>query len=588
MSEGELLGQNFMRFIHEDDREIAVTEFKKTMEPPYVAYAEVRYHTEKGLRWLAWQSTAVLDADGKVCEIFGVGRDIHDHRLADKALVESEGKFRRAIENMPLIGVSLDAEGRIVFANDFFLELTGYAAEEILGEDWCDLFIPVEQREELRGMVRKAMETGDLGADARHENELLTKSGERLLVSWFNVLNMESGGKVTGITGMGLDVTERTRAQKALEEERRFIATVLETLADGVSVCDGDGNVHLFNRALREFHGLREGEDPDLFDNLEGRLRQLTADSHEQIPYDQLPLFRALRGELVRGFEMIISPREGTPRIVSVNAQAMQEESGEVTGAVAIVRDITEQKRTEEQLRHAQKMDAVGQLTGGIAHDFNNLLQVILANLQIAREKVRGDKMLTGWLDGASQAGWRGAKLTQQLLSFSRKQTLYPEAVDPKHLISGMVGMLNRTLGEDIEVVTAIDDDVPQILIDPGGLESAILNLAVNARAAMQGGGTLTIECRFRDLVTELAIENDTLPAGRYVEVAVADTGCGMSPETRERAFEPFFTTKDVGEGSGLGLSMVYGFARQSGGEVTIESEQGKGTTVRIFLPAIL
>lgn len=584
-TEDELLGRTFMPMVHEDDREATEKAMAALFVPPHVAYVEQRALTVKGWRWLAWQDTAILDADGNVREIIGAGRDIHDHKMADRALVESEGKFRRAIENMPLIGVSLDAEGRIVFANDFFLELTGYTAEEVLGQDWCGLFIPAEQIEELRGMVRKAMETGDLGGGARHENEILTKSGERLLVSWFNVLNMESGGKVTGITGMGLDVTERTRAQKALEEERRFTATVLETLADGVSACDGDGNVHLFNRALREFHGLHESDDPDLFDTLDARLDLLAPDSLERIPYDQLPLFRALRGELVRGFEMIISPREGAHRIVSVNAQTMKEETGEVTGAVAIVRDITEQKRTEEQLRHAQKMEAVGQLTGGIAHDFNNLLQVILANLQIARERVVGDELLTSWLEGASQAGWRGAKLTQQLLSFSRKQTLYPESVDPKALISGMVGMLKRTLGEHIEVRTAVDDDVPHILIDPGGLESAILNLAVNARAAMQGGGILNINCRSRNLDTEMEIENDTLPVGRYVEISVVDNGCGMSPEILDRAFEPFFTTKDVGEGSGLGLSMVYGFARQSGGNVNIKSEVDVGTTVTFLLP---
>ena len=584
-SEDELLGQTFMPLVHEDDRKATEKAMTALFEPPHSAYIEQRALTVKGWRWLAWQDTAVLDADGNVCEIIGAGRDIHEQKLADMALIDSEAKFRRSIEIMPLIGISMDANGRINFANDFLLELTGYTADEVLGRNWFDLFIPGEQSEALKDLLRNAVTIGDIGDGARHENEIVTKSGERLLVSWFNVLNMESGGKVTGLTGLGVDVTERTRAQRELEEERRFIATVLETLADGVSVCDGDGNVHLFNRALREFHGLREGEDPDLFDNLEGRLRQLTVDGHEQIPYDQLPLFRALKGERVRGFEMIIAPREGTPRIVSVNAQRMQEETGEVAGAVAIVRDITEQKRTEEQLRHAQKMEAVGQLTGGIAHDFNNLLQVILANLQIAQEKVRGDETLTSWLEGASKAGWRGAKLTQQLLSFSRKQTLYPEAVDPKTLISGMVGLLNRTLGEDIEVVTTIDDDVPRILIDPGGLESAILNLAVNARAAMQGGGTLTIECRVRDLDTEMAIENDTLPAGRYVEIAVADSGCGMSPEILERAFEPFFTTKDVGEGSGLGLSMVYGFARQSGGNVNIESEEGAGTTVTFLLP---
>jgi CheY-like chemotaxis protein len=231
-------------------------------------------------------------------------------------------------------------------------------------------------------------------------------------------------------------------------------------------------------------------------------------------------------------------------------------------------------------------MEAVGHLTGGVAHDFNNLLQVILANLQIAREQNKDNTTLLGWLEAARRAGWRGAELTQKLLSFSRKQTLYPEAVDPEALIAGMLDLLHRTLGEDVEIRTTVDADVPAILIDPGGLENAILNLVVNARAAMRGGGTLTIECRPKKLETETAIDNDTLPAGGYVEIAIADSGCGMPPEILERAFEPFFTTKDVGEGSGLGLSMVYGFARQSGGNVSIASEVGVGTTITLLLPS--
>ncbi len=585
MSEGELLGQQFLRFIHEDDREAAVTEFKKTTEPPYVAYAEVRYHTEKGLRWLAWQSTAVLDSEGNVREIFGIGRDIHDRKIADDALIEAESKFRRAMESMPLIGVSVDAQGGIVFANDHFLGLTGWTADEIIGRNWFELFLPADQSEEVANLVRDAVARGDLGNGTHHENEIVTKAGDRLLVSWFNVLTKEPGGKVTGITGLGLDVTERTRAQKALEEERRFITTVLETLTDGVIACNAKGEINLVNRAVSEIHGFDEASALAQFNDPDVPLRICYPDGRTPVPYDELPVFQASRGERIRGAELVLLSGDGSHRTISVNAEAMHDVAGETSGAVAIIRDITDQKRTEEQLRHAQKMEAVGQLTGGIAHDFNNLLQVILANLQIAEEHNKDNSALLGWLASARRAGWRGAELTQKLLSFSRKQTLYPEAVDPDALISNIYNLLRRTLGEDIDIRTNVHADTPAIQVDPGGLESAILNLAVNARAAMRDGGRLTIDCRPRVLKTEIAIENDILPAGSYVEIAIADSGCGMAPEVLNHAFEPFFTTKDVGEGSGLGLSMVYGFVRQSGGNVNIVSEVDAGTTVTLLLP---
>ena len=250
--------------------------------------------------------------------------------------------------------------------------------------------------------------------------------------------------------------------------------------------------------------------------------------------------------------------------------------------------DITEQRSTERQLLQAQKMEAVGQLTGGVAHDFNNLLQVVQTNLELARlHATDADGPLAQYLDRALNAGLRGAALTQKLLAFSRKQTLRPRTLDPDALIEGMLELLERTLGEDIRIDTRLEAKGRHVFVDESGLENAVLNLALNARGAMANGGVLTVTSAVRRLGAETAVEGGALPAGDYVEIAVADNGCGMPEEVLNHAFEPFFTTKEIGKGSGLGLSMTYGFARQSDGNITLESTPGKGTTARILLPAV-
>lgn len=260
---------------------------------------------------------------------------------------------------------------------------------------------------------------------------------------------------------------------------------------------------------------------------------------------------------------------------------------GAVIGVGGISIDVTDHSVMERKLIQAQKMEVVGQLTGGVAHDFNNLLQVIETNLELARTEIARGGTANDLLEGALHAGRRGAKLTHQLLAFSRKQTLRPARIDFGPMIDGLRTMLSRTLGEDIALETVVADNTHAVEVDENGLMNALLNLAINSKAAMPDGGRLMIAVRNRWFEHGIALESDRLAAGDYVEIAVTDTGTGMSEETAQHAFEPFFTTKEVGLGSGLGLSMVYGFTRQSGGNVTIESELGVGTTVRMVLPAI-
>ena len=264
--------------------------------------------------------------------------------------------------------------------------------------------------------------------------------------------------------------------------------------------------------------------------------------------------------------------------------QAVAERTRELQQANEALRaEAVERQLAEAQLRQVQKMEAVGQLTGGIAHDFNNMLAVVVGGVDLARRRLNGPKReVMAHLSNAMEGATRAAALTRRLLSFARSEPLLPERVDSSELVAGMSDLLDRTLGERIQVVVDLDRDTWPTYVDPHQLENAIVNLAVNARDAMDGTGIMRIST---SNVTVQANEVGDIQPGEYVRISVSDTGCGMTPEVRERAFEPFFTTKPVGKGTGLGLSQIFGFAHQSGGEVGIESEVGRGTTVSIYLP---
>jgi PAS domain S-box-containing protein len=250
-----------------------------------------------------------------------------------------------------------------------------------------------------------------------------------------------------------------------------------------------------------------------------------------------------------------------------------------------VAQEVAERARTEEHLRQAQKMEAVGQLTGGIAHDFNNMLAVIIGGLNLVQRKLRnGDTNIHGFVEGAIEGAHRAAELTKRLLAFSRQQPLAPIRINPNSLVAGMSELLGRTLGEPVEIKTVLAKGLWDVEVDAGQLENALLNLCVNARDAMPGGGKLTIETSNAHVDERYAREN-SIAAGQYVLLAVTDTGIGMTPDVMARAFDPFFTTKAVGRGTGLGLSQVYGFVRQSGGSVKINSELGVGSTLKIYLP---
>lgn len=370
--------------------------------------------------------------------------------------------------------------------------------------------------------------------------------------------------------------------QSATGEAREGIRlrALVDTAVDGVILIDADGAILMFNPACERLFGYSAEEV--IGKNVKVLMPAQFRNEHDSY----LVNYRTsgVRKIIGIGREVLGRRKDGTTFPMDLSVGESKED--EDVYFVGIIHDLTERKRTEEQLAQAQKMETVGQLSGGIAHDFNNLLTVILGNAEALSEKLRARPDLKALCDGIFAAGQRGAELTKHLLAFSRRQVLRPVALDCNEMLSDLQRLLQRTLREDVEIELRLSPVLTPALADAAQLESAIINLALNAQDAMPDGGKLVIATSIAPLDDRYRDLNPEVPPGDYVLMSVTDEGIGMAPDVLERAFEPFFTTKDVGKGSGLGLSMVYGFVKQSGGHIAIYSEIGLGTTVRIYLPA--
>jgi PAS domain S-box-containing protein len=358
--------------------------------------------------------------------------------------------------------------------------------------------------------------------------------------------------------------------QRELAARSHLLQSTLESLQDPIFVIDGDGRVVAWNEAFVRLSGW----DP---------VKHATL-TRDQLLSDRSPAMRALLAPLK--LDAVTAERSVTARS-SHDGRDYELSRGEMSGGGSVVRcvDITEKLRDEMALRQGQKMEATGQLTGGMAHDFNNILQVILANLDLLRGAVSDDPAVLERINAAGAAADRGARLTQQLLAFARRQPLAPQPTNVARLVHDLADLLRHSLGERITMELSIVDDPWNARIDPSQLENAILNLAINARDAMPDGGTVTVEVSNATLDRRYAALHPDVTPGPYVLVAVNDNGTGMPPEVAAQAFDPFFTTKRDGKGTGLGLSMVYGFVRQSNGHIRIDSAIGQGTSVKLYLP---
>lgn len=494
----------------------------------------------------------------------------------------SNADWLRAVVDTAVDGVILiDARGGILMFNPACEKLFGYSAGEVIGRN-VKVLMPPSYRDAHDGYLHNYHVSGErkiigIGREVMGRR----KDGSTFLMH-LSVGETKQASGESIFVGIVHDLTERERVERELRESAARLRAVVDTAVDGVILIDSNGTILKFNPACERLFKYRA--DEVLGENVAILMPEPYRSEHDG--YVRNFVTTGEKKIIGIGREVVGRRKDGTTFPMDLSVGEAKQDGSPIF--VGMIHDLSDRKRTEAQLIQAQKMEAVGQLSGGIAHDFNNLLTVIVGNAEFLAEQLLSRADLKRLAEDICSAGERGAELTQRLLAFSRKQLLRPVETDCSKLVDSMLKLLRRTLREDIAIATQTDPALRHAFADPAQLESAILNLALNAQDAMVSGGKLTISTANASLDPGDHNAHPEVGPGEYVVIAVTDTGSGMTKPVLERAFEPFFTTKEVGKGSGLGLSMVYGFAKQSNGHVTIYSEPDLGTTVRIYLPAVL
>jgi PAS domain S-box-containing protein len=530
-------------------------------------------------KWfLARAKVVKRDDKGKAQRVVGVLRDISRRKQRMQESLDVQQRWERAVYGTSDGLYDWDLLTGHVWYAARFREIVGYS-----DADFPDTFsafqaiVDEADRGHVIGSIRAHLENrAPLDVRCR----LKTASRKTLWCRMRGEAERNAGGRPLRLAGSISDISAQVEAEQALNRTQDFYGTVLDSLPLYIAYADRTERVIYANRRFEQFF------DMPLRDSMGRSVGEIVG----QRRYEVIGSFvrAALQG---RTIEQQGRFRDGTGRPIDMEATFVphRDEAGQIQGCFVAVRDVTEKRLLEAELRQSQKMEAVGRLTGGIAHDFNNLLAVIIGNTQLLARSLRESPRLSRQAETALKAAMRGGELTRRLLAFARQQVLEPKVVDLNSLVGGMFEFLRRSLTGEIDIRQQPESEAWPVKIDPGQLENAVLNLVINARDAMPEGGTITIATRNvvvgDTALAERSIGEDAPQPGEYVLLEVSDTGSGMSADTLKRVFEPFFTTKDVGKGSGLGLSMVYGFVKQSDGYINVTSSVGQGTSVHLYFP---
>lgn len=569
----------FTEFVHPDDVSICYAFMRKVLEtgePQKGVEYRVR-HADGTWRWHTSSASPTRDASGAVTHYDGVARDITERKLAEAELREREKQFKTMFDFAPYSCAVYDQEGRVLMVNQTYGRRWGLKAEDMLGRTPEEVGIVVapeaRQRamEELQRTGRIHLMEADVSRGAITATVLLTSQ------------SIEVAGKPARLA-MTVDITERKRAERALRESEERFRLLLQNSNDILSIVDEQGHPLVVHGPAESVLGYR----PDELLGKDG-LAPIHPDDR---PAVSNTLARAL-AEPGRAVRIEYRARHKDGRWVWVEAvgnNLLQDPA--VRGIVLNVRDISSRKLAEaeheklqSQLTQAQKMESVGRLAGGVAHDFNNMLGVILGHADLALDGLPPSHRLHADILAIRKAAERSAELTRQLLAFARKQTISPKVLDLNETVDGMLKMLRRLIGEDIQLDWIPRPDAGLVRIDPSQIDQILANLSVNARDAISGTGRLVIETSQVSLDHEYCALHPGFVPGPYVLLAVSDNGCGMDAATQAHLFEPFFTTKEMGKGTGLGLATVFGIVRQNDGFINVYSEPGRGTTFKVYLP---
>jgi PAS domain S-box-containing protein len=497
---------------------------------------------------------------------------LHQSTLREETKKESEARFRALIENAQDAIVVIDGRGAILYASPSIDRVAGYPSSELQGKSVIDLLDPTEAGGSL-SLLSLAVANPGASLSKPKEIRFRHKDGSWRILEFVG-RNFLDDPRIGGIVLNVRDITERRKAEKA----QRLLRMAVEQAGEAIVITDTEGIIQYVNPAFEKITGYprREavGKNP----------RILSSGKHPPEFYRSLWETLA-RGETWSG-NFTNRRKDGSTYAEEAVISPVRDGAGKIINYVAVKKDVTGEKKMEEQLLQAVKMEAVGKLAGGIAHDFNNLLTGILGYSDLlGRGLEKSNGGMRENLDEIRKAAERASALTRQLLAFSRKQIIQPRVLDLRAVIADLEKMLCRVIGEDIEFLTVPAEGLWKIKMDPGQVEQVILNLAVNARDSMPAGGRLTIETANVHLDDLYVRKHQAVLRGAYVMLAVSDTGSGIPKEIQPRIFDPFFTTKELGKGTGLGLSTVYGIVKQNLGYIWVYSEAGAGTTFKIYIP---
>lgn len=574
----EMRGRHLFEFMEEKARgeaEALLDRRRKGIAEKY----DFRYRTKTGADLWAMVSTApMLDEQGAYAGALRMVTDITQRKRSEEALRSNEQQLRLILSSTGEGIFGLDMDGCCTFANRACIELLGFTDEEdLLGRKMHELIhhtrhdgapYPVQECPTYRSCTLRHVTFAD--------DELLWRADGSAFHAEYQSFPMVRDDAVLGAVVSFADITERKLAEATIKRERDFAEHLIETAPVIVLVLDPQGNIIRFNSFMQKLSGysLAEVKGKNWFDTFLAK---------RDVPRAAEIFSQAKSGILTSGNVHAILTRDGKERLVAWYHATLRDDTGEVSAVLAIGHDVTEQKAKEMQLLQAQKMEIVGRLTGGIAHDFNNLLTVILGNMEMLTKSMGPDcdPEVFELLDDALSAAQDGAELTRRLLKVSRKEPLQRKRIDLSAFLKNFQRLLQRTLGTDIAVLVDLEDNLDQLTCDQSQLESALLNLGLNARDAMPKGGRLTL----RTEVKAAAELDPDLEPGTYVVLSVIDTGEGMTAEQLSHAIEPFYTTKGSTKGTGLGLSMVFSFCEQAGGGFRLENEPGIGARATIILP---
>jgi PAS domain S-box-containing protein len=568
--------------VHPEDAELAQATVASAVTAGTTPVTQARVRAKDG-SWVTIEGIVVpiYDEEGRPVLMLTTSRDVTERRRSEEALRAAEQRYRTLVEQLPLVTYmdALDGSGSNIYTSPQIEPLLGYSPDEWASD--LELFSQRLHPEDRRRVLAEHARMHATGEPLRTEYRILARNGRTVWLQDEAIIVRDADGRPLFLQGYLLDITERKRAEQAVRESEERFRAIFESSPIGIGVGDDEARVVATNPAFAAMLGFTPGELVGV------AFRDFTVSEDVEPTAGLYASLMAGKGESFQAEKRYLH-REGHSVAVRLTISRVAGRDDERRLALVIAEDVTEHQRLEEQLLRSQKLEAVGRLAGGVAHDFNNLLTGILGYSDLLQRGLADGDPRRRDAEEVKRAAERAADLTRQLLAFSRRQVLEPRVLDLNEVVEDMERMLRRLIGEDIELVTAVEPDLGRVEADPGQLEQVIANLVVNARDAMPDGGRLVLQTANADVdETFTSGRAGGMQPGPYVVLEVSDSGAGMDAETQAHAFEPFFTTKEVGKGTGLGLATVYGIVKQSGGFIWVYSEPGEGTTFKIYLPRV-